>query len=242
MGAPAKCRIVFQVCDPRDHLRSLLCHLSFSFVKGSGNYFPAYSRTLIQTFSIFQPLVRYNVIGSIAKPKHKRPNNRNYDFRLFLYRAVFKWLSKKQNQSNYYDQSQQEQTVRWTNHNHWLKNWRDSFKLITKRSNCNHVITFDSHLETALYIKNQWKTKVFLFFAFALRISPLLRLFRHSRDFRFSFIWFYIFIRHRSQRFTVSKCHNFLPFSPEILRPRFLTTAWVALKLHGSCMHILFNP
>ena len=33
---------------------------------------------------------------------------------------------------------------------HWLKNWRDSFKAITKRSNRNHVITFDSHLKTAL--------------------------------------------------------------------------------------------
>ena len=28
---------------------------------------------------------------------------------------------------------------------HWLKNWRESFKLITKRSNRDHVITFDSH-------------------------------------------------------------------------------------------------
>ena len=33
---------------------------------------------------------------------------------------------------------------------HWLKNWRESFKPITKRSNRNHIITFDSHLETAL--------------------------------------------------------------------------------------------
>ena len=33
---------------------------------------------------------------------------------------------------------------------HWLKNWRESFKAITKRSNRNHVITFDSHLKTAL--------------------------------------------------------------------------------------------
>ena len=33
---------------------------------------------------------------------------------------------------------------------HWLKNWRKSFKPIMKRSNCNHVITFDSHLKTAL--------------------------------------------------------------------------------------------
>ena len=33
---------------------------------------------------------------------------------------------------------------------HWLKNWRESFKPITKRSNRNHIITFDSHLQTAL--------------------------------------------------------------------------------------------
>ena len=33
---------------------------------------------------------------------------------------------------------------------HWLKNWRESFKPITKRSNRNHVITIDSHLKTAL--------------------------------------------------------------------------------------------
>ena len=34
---------------------------------------------------------------------------------------------------------------------HWLKNWCESFKPITKCSNGNHVITFDSHLKTALY-------------------------------------------------------------------------------------------
>ena len=33
---------------------------------------------------------------------------------------------------------------------HWLKFWPESFKPITKRSNRNHVITFDSHLKTAL--------------------------------------------------------------------------------------------
>ena len=36
---------------------------------------------------------------------------------------------------------------------HWLKNWRESFKPITKRSNRNHVITFDSHLKTALILR-----------------------------------------------------------------------------------------
>ena len=35
----------------------------------------------------------------------------------------------------------------------WLKNWRDSFKPITERSNRNHVITFDSCLKTALLTK-----------------------------------------------------------------------------------------
>ena len=38
---------------------------------------------------------------------------------------------------------------------HWLKNWRESLQPITKLSNRNHVITFDSHLETAL---NETKT------------------------------------------------------------------------------------
>ena len=32
----------------------------------------------------------------------------------------------------------------------WLKNWREAFKPITKSSNRNHVITFDSHLTTAV--------------------------------------------------------------------------------------------
>ena len=35
---------------------------------------------------------------------------------------------------------------------HWLKNWRESFKPITKRSNRNHVITFASYLKTALSV------------------------------------------------------------------------------------------
>ena len=35
---------------------------------------------------------------------------------------------------------------------HWLKNWRESFKPIIKHSNRNHVITFDSHLKTALSV------------------------------------------------------------------------------------------
>ena len=33
---------------------------------------------------------------------------------------------------------------------HWLKNWRESFEPITKHNNRNRVITFNSHLKTAL--------------------------------------------------------------------------------------------
>ena len=47
---------------------------------------------------------------------------------------------------------------------HWLKNWRESFKPITKRSNRNHVITFDSHLKTALLILFPLFFFFFLFF------------------------------------------------------------------------------
>ena len=43
---------------------------------------------------------------------------------------------------------------------HWLKSWRESFKPITTRSNRNHVITFDSHLKTALLIPKHQKTLI----------------------------------------------------------------------------------
>ena len=39
-----------------------------------------------------------------------------------------------------------------------LKNWRESFKPITKRRNRNHVITFDSHLKTAIRQQQAQKT------------------------------------------------------------------------------------
>ena len=41
---------------------------------------------------------------------------------------------------------------------YWLKNWRESFKPITKRSNGNLVITFDSHLKTALNARELFLT------------------------------------------------------------------------------------
>ena len=35
---------------------------------------------------------------------------------------------------------------------HWCKNGLETFKRITKRSNLNHLITFDSHAKNALTI------------------------------------------------------------------------------------------
>ena len=39
---------------------------------------------------------------------------------------------------------------------HWLKKWQESFEPITKRSNRGQVISFDSHLKTALKKLSQW--------------------------------------------------------------------------------------
>ena len=36
---------------------------------------------------------------------------------------------------------------------HWLKNWPESFRPITKLSNRNHIVTFESHLKPAQIIK-----------------------------------------------------------------------------------------
>jgi len=43
---------------------------------------------------------------------------------------------------------------------HWLRNWRDSFKPITKRSNRNQVITFDSQWKTALLLDKGKKGEI----------------------------------------------------------------------------------
>ena len=91
-------------------------------------------------------------------------------------RAAFKWLSKAQNQSNEAPTSHNRAMNQWQClaitcislkareksrvHGaigfgvafHWLKNWRESFNPITRRSNRNHLITIDSHLNTALIV------------------------------------------------------------------------------------------
>ena len=61
-------------------------------------------------------LERHKVTDLIPKLKTKDSTTVIKNNRCF-YRAVFKWLSKNQNQSNYSDQSQQQQTARRTNHN-----------------------------------------------------------------------------------------------------------------------------
>ena len=44
---------------------------------------------------------------------------------------------------------------------HWLKNWHESFKPITKGSNRSHIITFNSHLKTALTIERSSSVQYF---------------------------------------------------------------------------------
>ena len=46
---------------------------------------------------------------------------------------------------------------------HWLKNWRDCFKPITKRSSPIHVITFGNHVKL-LYLKIVVVFSSFVFF------------------------------------------------------------------------------
>ena len=47
-------------------------------------------------------------------------------------------------------------TVGFGLHSHWLKNWHESFKPITKRSNRNHVITFDTNCRDPLHGLGQY--------------------------------------------------------------------------------------
>ena len=69
----------------------------------------------------------------------------------------------------------------------WLKNWRETFKPITKRSNRNNVITFDSHLKTALLTNVQscmrWRGFIHNLSSFAQRRSQT----ENSRHFTATF-------------------------------------------------------
>ena len=148
-------------------------------ISGQKYVLPSNCSFLLSDASNLSPLLDYgtspviiiiNFIYSIWLPCTYKFLYIQFDY-LVLNKAVFKWLSKNQNQSNYSDQSQQEQTALWTNHNSqqlsatrskrgknhaymvrfvlvllligW-KTGRDSFKRITKRSNRNGVITFES--------------------------------------------------------------------------------------------------
>ena len=63
---------------------------------------------------------------------------------------------------------------------HWLKIWRKSLKPITKRSDGNHVITFDSHLKTTLlencltFLKNSSKKRPSFASYFSLKLTDLI--------------------------------------------------------------------
>ena len=99
-----------------------------------------------------------------------------------LQRFLCESPSKTQFQIGYSDQSQQKQTARWSTRRseflpitwdllkareksrvhgviglapHWLKNWRENFKPITKRRSRNRVVTLKSHLKTALFVRKK---------------------------------------------------------------------------------------
>ena len=55
---------------------------------------------------------------------------------------------------------------------YWLKNWRESFEPITEHGNRNHVITFDSHLKTAL--KQVWYRFWFVSRPLVFKVTTLL--------------------------------------------------------------------
>ena len=68
---------------------------------------------------------------------------------------------------------------------YWLKNSRESFKPITTRSYRNHVITFDSHLKTALTQLNvMFPVVAFLVNSLILAPSKATRSTKYSNDSR----------------------------------------------------------
>ena len=112
----------------------------------------------------------YTLLGPSSKPRIYV--NRTLKSRPLVFSIVLKWQSKKKYQSNLtnhnrskqrdgqlpaiaYDllKAREESRVQGAiglAFPHWLKHWHETFTPITKRSNRNRVITFDSHLKTTL--------------------------------------------------------------------------------------------
>ena len=95
---------------------------------------------------------------TVEKPKPKQ-----------LLRPITAWMNQSQflaitcNSLEAREKSRVHGAIGFCFDSHWLKNWRESFKPITKRSNRSHVITFDSHLEAALIAWKQWMNAISLF-------------------------------------------------------------------------------
>ena len=125
-------------------------------ISGQKYVLPANCSFLLSDASNLSPLLDYgrspviviiNFIYSIWLPC-------TYKFLYIQFEAVFKWLSKNQNQSNYSDQSQQEQTALWTNHN--------SYQLSATRSKRGKNHTYVVRLILVLLVIG-WKTGASLF-------------------------------------------------------------------------------
>ena len=79
---------------------------------------------------------------------------------------------------------------------HWLKNWRESFKPITKRSNRNYIITFDSHLKTALLLSLLLLLQLLLIILILLLLLLLLlngKPFHYMLNMQLGYISYYLF-------------------------------------------------
>ena len=95
---------------------------------------------------------------TVEKPKPKQlllpiTTGANSAMNQSQFRAITCNLLTEREKSRVHD------AIRFGFASHWLKNWRESFKPIIKHSNRNHVITFESHLKTAL-IANKTKGEI----------------------------------------------------------------------------------
>ena len=158
----------------------LLKICKFAVCITSQKYFPCKGNNWARQFSVdlcFEiiPVSTENQIYGCGMPFQLNPN------RSLNHRAVFKSQLKKQTESNH---SQQEESVQWTKSkflaitfilpkeqwkscmqvvfcfgfvSRWLKNWCKISKPITKHSNRNHMIIFDSQLKTTLLSKKGYR-------------------------------------------------------------------------------------
>ena len=102
--------IFWRKSQPRVHPFKSVFNIFFEFRKFRPQYF--YIKYILIKKNVY-----YKSRQSFLNYKWRQVYSKLRQPLQITIRAVFKWLSKNQNENNYSDQSQQEQTARWTNHN-----------------------------------------------------------------------------------------------------------------------------